>query len=146
MSYNNILGDGPDKAPSQLEKSVLKSKFKTVTLIVDVPGPLLLQLKMHPTRNGVVVHGFHLDSDGVQGCIQRDGRVQAGDILVDINGHSLEYKSFKEILQIIRNEGKLNQPRVLTFIRFENEESELRYFGGKHLLLRDQCFSTRECK
>lgn len=113
---------------------------------MDQPGPLLLQLKMHSTRNGVVVHGFQLDSDGIQGYIQQDGRIKPGDILVDINGRSLEYKSFKEILQIIRKEGENNKPRVLTLIRFDNEESELRYFGGKHLLLRDQCFSTRECE
>ncbi len=59
-----------------------------------------------------------------------------GDVLVDINGKSLEFKSFKDILLIIRSESENGGPRVLSFLRFLDRNQESRYFGEDEIILR----------
>jgi hypothetical protein len=105
---------------------------------------MLLQLKMHRTRKCVLVHGFDRDEDGEVGEIEASQKVLPGDILIDINGKSLERRPFKEVLKIIRMESQAGGPRVLSLLRFLSTESEEIYLGegSEAVMLRDRCFSV----
>ena len=132
------------KMPSFSEPSRTAS-MQSVTVIVDRPGPLLMQLKMHPSRKCVMLHGFDRDEDGERGELELSGKLAAGDLLVDINGKSLERRSFKDVLMLIRQEGSSGGPRVLSLIRFPDPESEAEYIGHETGTLRDSgCFTPSE--
>lgn len=132
------------KVPSFAEPS-RTSTMRSVTIILDRPGPLLMQLKMHASRKCVVLHGFDRDEDGERGELELSGKLRVGDLLIDINGKSLERKSFKEVLRLIRNEGVSGGPRVLSLIRFSCPISEADYFGHGEGTLKDSgCYSSSE--
>lgn len=111
--------------------------YQTIVVIVERRGPLFLQLRMHSSKKCVAVQGFELDEDGERGEVELSGRVFPGDILVDINGKSLEFQSFKEILRIIRSESENETPRVLSFLRFLEKDQESCYFGEADIGLKD---------
>ena len=102
---------------------------RSIIVIVDRPGPLHMQLKIHPSRKCVMLHGFDRDEDGEKGELEQSGKLQEKDLLIDINGKSLERKSFKEVLRLIRHETLGGGPRVLSLIRFSTAEAETDYFG-----------------
>lgn len=132
------------KMPSFSEPS-RSSNMQSVTVIVDRPGPLLMQLKMHPSRKCVMLHGFDRDEDGERGELELSGKLAIGDLLVDINGKSLERRSFKDVLIQIRQEGASGGARVLSLIRFPDPGSEADYFGHDTGTLRDSgCFTRSE--
>lgn len=121
------------------------SVMQSVIIIVDRPGPLLMQLKMHPSRKCVILHGFDRDEDGDRGELELSGKLQPGDLLIDINGKSLERKSFKEVLRLIRQEGMSGGPRVLSLVRFTSPESEADYFSTEGATLKDSgCYPSSE--
>lgn len=115
----------------------------SIIVIVDRPGPLLMQLKMHPSRKCVCLHGFDRDEDGDRGELELSGKLRAGDLLIDINGKSLELKSFKEVLGVIRQEGVSGGPRVLSLIRFPSPQEEAEYFGHSGVTLKDSAYFDR---
>lgn len=116
---------------------------RSVVVIVDRSGPLLMQLKMHPSRKCIMLYGFDRDEDGDKGELELSGKLIPRDLLIDINGKSLERKSFKEVLRIIRQEGLIQGPRVLSFIRFDNIESETDYFGHEDSALYKSSYFAR---
>lgn len=133
------------KIPSFVEAARAPPAYRvSVIVIVDRPGPLLMQLSMHPSRKCVRLCGFDRDEDGDKGELEASRKLQPGDLLIDINGKSLEQKPFKEVLRIIRQEALAGVPRVLSFIRFSSTESENRYFGEGQSTLRNQCLVHNE--
>ena len=63
------IGKEMFKAASALTSSV--TGYKTIIVIAELEGPLLLQLKMHISRKCVVVQGFELNDDGERGEIEK---------------------------------------------------------------------------
>ena len=91
---------------------------KIYTIKINRHGPLLIKLKLHWTKQYVIVHGFDKDSSGHSGEIEADGRVSIGDAFLSINGISLSNGlSLDEITKIIKSSSDSDSPRELNFVK-----------------------------
>lgn len=109
--------ENSDDSMSSSQDFSLIEHDKTFTIMVRSEGPLLLRLKLHPSKSFAIVHGFDR-KNGELGEIEADGRVGRGDAFIAINGMRIDNKqSFKDIVKVIQIASSTKGPRELSFLK-----------------------------
>eukprot|EP00607_Mallomonas_marina_P010961 CAMPEP_0182423188 /NCGR_PEP_ID=MMETSP1167-20130531/9088_1 /TAXON_ID=2988 /ORGANISM="Mallomonas Sp, Strain CCMP3275" /LENGTH=500 /DNA_ID=CAMNT_0024601901 /DNA_START=120 /DNA_END=1622 /DNA_ORIENTATION=+ len=114
-----------------------------ISVVVKKSGPLGVKLGPHKHNNRFAcLQSFARAANGTRYELEKDGRLQVGDILVAINRVTLVNLPKKKLREILENFSESGGPRVLTFIRPSSSLTALNAFNisnsGSHPHLVDE--------